>query len=225
MYALKTWLDILKALITIIAALLGGVWVWCKFVVERGLLPPSEMDGDLRTAGSSALARVIEVAVRIKNKGGAALVVTDLRIRLRFLNKDEIISVFDDPKQPTTFGRVKFLHAHVLNGVGDEPRIFLLPDGGKHGDGTVSLGRGEFLLIPYDTFVQPGVCQTYTFVTALPLTAAYVLTHASFRYEARPSRTQLMVLRISRKLGILQYSLDHIRKPHTFERVFCLDQP
>jgi hypothetical protein len=211
-HQIKAWIDVVQGLITIAATLLGGFWVWSKFVLERGLIPPSQMTISLRKLASSDSATMVELEVGIHNKGSSALVVCDLRIRLRYLNNDDEIEVFNDPKK-TVYGRVNFLHAHDF----DSDKRDL-----KEGDRSdfPPLAHGEFLLIPYDTFVQPGVEQKYTFVTALPQTASYVLARSSFRYEMRPSRTQLRILRLSRKLGMFQYSLDHVREPHTVEKSF-----
>ncbi len=212
---IKSWIQVIQGLITIAASLIGGFWAWSRFVVERGLLPPSQMDLSLRTIGSSESATMVEIAVQISNKGSSALVVNDLRIRLRYLDANDEIQVVDQSGKPA-FGRVTFPHAHVLNRVGAEER---LAKPRTHSQ-DLRLRPGEFLLIPYDTFVQPGVEQLYTFVTALPRTCSYILVRASFRYEVRPSRMQLGVLRISRRVGMLQYSLDHVREPHTIEKSF-----
>ncbi len=218
---IKSWIEIVQGLIEIAALIIGSFWAWSRFVVERGLVPASEMDLSLKTVGSSESATIVEIAVRVHNKGSAALVVTDLRVRLRYLDDVDNIQVVDDPKK-AAFGRVTFPHASVLHRVGADKREVK----GRTPDHDVSLGDGEFLVVPYDTFVQPGVEQVYTFVTALPRTSLYVLARASFRYEMHPSRTQLAVLRISRKVGMIQYSLDHIRKPHTVERSFKIgDEP
>jgi hypothetical protein len=214
---LKDWIDVVKELAAIIAALVAGFWAWSRFVIERGLLPPSEMNLDLQIVGSSDVSKVVEATIRIRNKGTSALIVTDLRIRLRYLNDDDRVDVIDDPTL-AAFGRVRFPHAHVLNEVGATERAVKQVETVAHRESR--LGSGEFLLVPYDTFVQPGVEQPYSFVTALPAKSAYVLARASFRYEMRPSAMQLWFLRVSRRLGMLQYSLEHIRKPHTIERSF-----
>ena len=213
-HQLKLWIQIVQGLITISAALIGGFWAWSRFVVERGLMPPSQMDISLRTVGFSESATILELSVEICNKGSSALVVCDLRVRLRYLNPEDEIRVIDDPAK-AAFGRVNFLHAQVLGGVGAGRReVRMSPDG------PVLLASGEFLVVPYDTFVQPGVAQYYSFVTALPRTASYVLVRSSFRYQLRPSKMQRGILRIGRQIGMFQYSLSHIREPHTVEKSF-----
>jgi hypothetical protein len=107
---IKSWIDVVQELVTLAARLIGGFWAWSRFVVERGLIPPSQMDLALRTIGSSESATIVEIAVRLHNKGSSALVVTDLRARLRYLNDDDDIEVIDEPEK-AAFGRVSFPHA------------------------------------------------------------------------------------------------------------------
>jgi hypothetical protein len=85
-------------------------------------------------------------------------------------------------------------------------------------------GRG-IPIVSYDTFVQPSVSQVYTFVTALPDSARYILIYSSFRYGVHPRYLERLTLRIARTLGIIQYSLSHISQPHTAQRVFNLSAP
>jgi hypothetical protein len=141
--------------------------------------------------------------------------VTDLQIRLRYMDEGDPIQVVDNPEK-SFFGRVNFPHASVLDRIGSDRRVVKNEYSGQE----TKLGAGEFLVVPYDTFVQPGVDQTYTFVTALPPTAKYALIRASFRYQLKASKMQLATLRLSRKVGMIQYSLNHVKEPHTVERVF-----
>ena len=211
---LKIWVEILQGLFTTIALLIGGFWAWTRFVVERGLLPPSAMRLELQTIGSSESARIVEITIQIQNEGASTLVVADLVIRIRYLNENDRIDVFADAAQPWLLGRVNFLHAHVLNEVGADKRVV------KQAKRELKLNSGEFLLVPYDTIVLPGIQQSYSFVTALPPKATFVLVRGSFKYEIRPSWLQSFFLGIARKLGMLQYSLSHLQEPHTAEKSF-----
>ncbi|HUB18599.1 MAG TPA: hypothetical protein VL990_08185 [Acidobacteriaceae bacterium] len=213
--AIRAWIDVVQGLVTLTATLLGGLWAWSKFIVERGLVPPSQLEISLRKLGTPASSDMLEVEVDVTNKGSSALIICDLRVRLRYLNDDDIITVVDDAGS-AAFGRVNFLHAHVvvprLGSQSQEPA--------PHA--TAPLSSGEFWIVKYDTFVQPGVQQRYTFTTLLPGSAIYALARASFRYQMRPSRLQLAILAISRRLGMIQYSLNNITKPHTVEKTFNL---
>jgi hypothetical protein len=218
----KSWIDVVQGLITIAASIVGGFWAWSRFIVERGLLPPSQMDIAVQTVGSSDTAYIVEVEVRIKNKGSSALVVTDFRLRLRYLEGNDSVEIIQEPEHPA-YGRLAFPHLHPLRGaaLGEPGSAEIRMQTKGHGE---ALRPGEVRVVPYDTFVQPDVEQVYTFVTALPRQSTYVLVRASFRYEMHPSKMQLRVLRISRRLGMIQYSLDHVNKPHTVERTFPLRQ-
>jgi hypothetical protein len=43
---------------------------------------------------------------------------------------------------------------------------------------------------------------------------------SSSEYGQVPSRAQKIIIKLSRRLGLLQYSLTHINEPHTAERMF-----
>ncbi len=81
-----------------------------------------------------------------------------------------------------------------------------------------------FLVLPWDTFVQPAVSQAYPFVTTLPGNTTHVLVWASFRYGVRPQLLQRAILRVGRVFGLIQYSLTHVNRAHSIERVFDLRQ-
>jgi hypothetical protein len=141
--------------------------------------------------------------------------VSQLILRLRFLIQEEGIALIDKPLEPA-HGHLNFPHPHLLGNVGEAARKVKY---GNKGD-SIDLGRGEFLVVPYDTFVQPDVDQMFGFTTALPANASFLLAKASFRYQVRPSKMQLQILRISRRMGVLQYSLHHVSEPHTVEKSF-----
>jgi hypothetical protein len=172
----KTWIEVAKNLLAIIASAIGALWLWTRFVLERGLLPPSQMDVGLRTIGLQDSAQIVELAVSVSNKGSSVLIVADLCIRLRYLSKNDKVQVFPSVEKPT-FGRLEFPHAHVLNCIGAEERFVKRASKGHRQDKEVRFGPGEFLLIPYHTFVQPGIEQVYSFVTALPADATYLLAN------------------------------------------------
>ena len=226
----KNTVDVLKSLATIVGVLIAGLWAWSRFVLERGIIPPSQLDLSLRTISRLQDALVLEAEVRIENKGSSNLIIDDLRLRLRHTRRGEPLRVETDMRNPA-YGRLAFPHAGVYRlatvpkrsrgSKGKDP--VLLTDVSqevlKEYNEKDVLGTGEFLILPYKTFVQPDVTQLYTFITALPADAEHVLARASFRYEIKPKWLQLKVLRLSRSLGLLQYSLDHVKEPHTVERV------
>ena len=41
---LSTWIEIVAGTVTFIAVLIGGLWAYTKFILERGLLPPTQFN-------------------------------------------------------------------------------------------------------------------------------------------------------------------------------------
>ena len=75
-------------------------------------------------------------------------------------------------------------------------------------------------VLSVNAFVQPGVDQRFGFVTALPAGVSMVLLWGAFEYAQQPSLLQRCLLWLSRQLGLVQFTLDHIERPHSVERVF-----
>jgi hypothetical protein len=118
------------------------------------------------------------------------------------LESDPLLA-FTDPKDFKK-GRLHFPHRLVERA---EPR----PSGSKRG----------FLLVPYHTFVQPSVNQSYPFISTLPKEATFVFVWASFNYAQQIGPLQDALLRLSRQLGLIQYTLSHLSEDHTIEHVFA----
>lgn len=79
-----------------------------------------------------------------------------------------------------------------------------------------------FLVLEQDTFVQAGVDQIYTFVTMVPEDTICCLIWCSFQYAQEPKKWQKTVSKISRKIGLIQYNLEHVQIPHTVEDVLWI---
>jgi len=76
--------------------------------------------------------------------------------------------------------------------------------------------------MPYDTFIQSGIDQRYAFQTAVPDSTTYVLVWSSFEYAQSPRAIQRVMLWLSRRLGLIQFTLKHVAEPHTTERMYKL---
>lgn len=75
-------------------------------------------------------------------------------------------------------------------------------------------------IIPYDTLVNPGVDQIYTYTAKVTQNTKYIMVRSSFEYGQVPTIAQRVIFKLSRKLGLIQYSPIHLRAPQTTERVF-----
>jgi len=214
----KVWIDLAIGIVTLVAVLVGGLWAYTKFVVERGLLAPVEFTIDCNTLGEQRGWRLLEILLHLKNVGSSTLVAKDLEARVRYIKSEEKIIVFPDKKK-ATFGRVDFPHLLTRN----------LPEDKKDIKSTIPENKQDIKstipIVAHDTFVQPKVDQVYTLVTAVPQSASFVLVWAQFRYVKRPSIMQWATIKLSRRLGLIHYSLDHVKKPHTVERAFKLTGP
>jgi hypothetical protein len=204
METITTWLNVVTSAVALLAVLIGGLWAYTKFILERGLLPPVEFTLDCNRLGAQGGKQLVEIQLHLKNLGGSTLVAEDIQTRIRYITSDDEVTIFSDAAKPT-FGRVRFPHSHGKAIVDDQPN-----------------GSSLIPILNYDTFVQPGVDQAYTLVTALPQSATYLLVWAQFRYAKHPSSFERVVIRVSRVLGLIHYSLDHVAEPHTIERAFKL---
>lgn len=185
--------DLIARWVVLIMVLLVGLWTYTKFVIERALLPPVGFTLDCHVLGEQSGKRLVEVLLHLRNAGGATLVATDIATRLRYITSDDSLDLLGDPTK-STFGRANFPHRTCI------PSLINITT--------------------YNTFVQPGIDQIYTLVTAVPASATFLLIWAQFRYAQRRSLIQLVILKFSRLVGLTCFDLNYAKKPHTVERAF-----
>lgn len=205
---LQKWLGLLSSAVALSAGLVAALWAYTKYVLERGLLPPAQFDVDCKFVGLQGDKKLLEILVHLKNLGTSTLITSDVRVDVLYLDDADKPSLFEDPTRPT-FGRLRFPRSLRKELRQDEEA------GNRRG----------MRVVPYDTFVQPGVDQVYTLITAIPESTIYVLIWSSFQYAQHPTLISRFVLFLSRQLGLLQYSLGHVSRPHTIERVFRVVEP
>jgi hypothetical protein len=218
---LKTIQDVVSGFAALAGGVLIGLWAYTKYVLERSLLPPVQFDVSCKAVGRQCDHTVLEITLCLKNVGTSALVATDVRVDVLYLNSTDQPSLFADPSR-ATFGRLRFPHSlrrELLLGTSDSSAALVREPNTSETARTGPTPRG-ILLLEHDTFVQPAVDQIYGLATTVPASVSVVLVWASFRYAQRPSAGQQVILRVARRLGLIQYSLTHVRKPHTVERVF-----
>lgn len=200
---LKKWLELLSGVVALMGGLITGLWAYTKYIVERGLLPPAQFEVDCKFVGLQGNKKLLEILMHLKNLGTSTLIASNIRVDVLYLDDTDKPLLFRDPAK-SSFGRLQFPHSL---------RKDLRQDKDENGQ------RG-LNVVPHDTFVQPGVDQVYTLVTAVPKSTSHVLIWSSFQYAQHPTLLSRFVLFLSRRLGLIQYSLDHVSKPHTIERVF-----
>jgi len=228
---LKTWsevvlntVNILSTIITIIAVLISALWAYTKFVIERGSFPGAQFDIQLATTGTQKSRKIVEFLICLKNTGQSTLIVKNLRFDLHYLLEDTDATLFDG-------GIAREGKLYFPNSIREDIKKGLIPlhhiiipsmtesDSKKEEHVKRQETRG-LPLIQHNTFVLPNVVQTYTFSTAIPQDSSFVLAYASFEYEIKLNALNARVLRLSRRLGLIQYSMTHIDEAHTCERLF-----
>lgn len=220
----QTWTEVILNLITIFVALVGGLWAYTKFIIEKGAFPGVQFNIESETTGVHQDGKLIEFVLHLKNVGNSPLIVKNLRFDLLYLTKSEHAKLFDCGNG--WIGKLDFpgslyddiVQEKVLT-VHSKTIITNHPGMGQAEDTTGRKIRG-FPVLSHDTFVLPGVDQAYTFTTVIPSSAAYVLAWASFEYGVKLKSMHTNILRFGRCCGLIQYSLTHINRPHTCERIF-----
>lgn len=198
---------------TLATGLVTALWAYTKFVLERGMLPPAQLDVGAAVSEDFSGWRLLELGINLRNLGSSTLVASNIRADIRYLESDDSIDIFGASAPDARVGRVVFPHS---------VRRQVHAEAAEPSPSPTNKSRG-FLVVGYDTFVQAKVNQTYTFVTRIPDTARFLLIFASFNYAQRPRRILRLILALSRLLGLTQFTLDHVREPHTFERLVDVD--
>jgi hypothetical protein len=236
---LTPWIARISALSALIVGLVTALWAYTKFIVERGLLPPTQFDIECTPLGNQGGMTLLEIILHMKNCGSSALIATNIRADLRYLRHDDELELIHldgtertEKEQKTKrrlFGRVNFPGSvrRDLEQVDTTPPTALEPAASPQARPTKRAKskrrkretRG-FSVMPHDTFVQPGIDQQFAFQTAVPVKTAYVLVWSSFEYAQSPKPLQRAMLWLSRQLGLVQFTLRHVSEPHSAERVF-----
>lgn len=215
-------LDVTIKLLTILIAVVGGFWALSKFIIERGIVPAAELDIQCTPLGRRGDNPILEFLVIVSNVGGPILVPQGIRIRIKTLG-DTKASLYGDKDKR---GRLRFTQLlqeqHIM-----ESKDSALP---APKSTEKKRERDEFIeLIPpvredtqekNNTFVQPGVKQKYTFVTAVEPDVEFVHATVKFNYNVEFQSLARKVLAISKRVGLIQYDLDSIKQPHSVERAF-----
>ena len=183
---------------------------------------------------------VLDVGLHLKNLGSSTLVARNLRLDIRYRNGELGGASFQRKLAKGLFRRGP-AGTLSLKGRGREGRLVfpgsLAEDLGLGGEAVEAATEEKekapppvkkkadppprgWPVLSVNAFVQPGVDQRFGFVTALPAGVSMVLLWGAFEYAQQPSLLQRCLLWLSRQLGLVQFTLDHIERPHSVERVF-----
>jgi hypothetical protein len=219
---IETLLKIISGLFTLMAASMTALWVYTKYILERGFLPPVEFSVEITNLGIVAKSDyyLINFDIHLRNLGSTTLVAWDIRLDIRYLKKGDPIKIL---KSEGHVGRLDFKNSMIKDHWNIEPAD-LIPKKIREQEDRLDSWRQQddhrgFLVTDRDTFVQAKVDQTYTFYTLLSKEAICFLTYCSFRYAHKLSGWQRWIARLSRKLGLIQYTLARDLDKHTVEKV------
>jgi hypothetical protein len=243
--SLTPWIAAVASLSALIIGLVTALWAYTKFIVERGLLPPTQFEIECNPAGTQHGVTLLEIILHLRNLGSSALIASNIRVDVRYLKSDDVPGlVYLDGTETTEaerrrkrrlFGRVDFSRSlrqeleemRLTESAGGEPIAVAQPADEprkkprQQRNGRQTETRG-FSVMAHDTFIQSGVDQQYAFQTAVPGSTTYVLVWSSFEYAQSPKALQRAMLSVSRRLGLVQFTLMHVVEAHTTERVFKL---
>ena len=206
----------------ILAGLIGGLWAYSKFVLERSLLPPVTIDLDHSVLGKQKEDWVVEIVLLLRNLGSSVAVVDSVQFELLYLVQDDDTECVADPSRGV-FGRIYFPNSKGkhLNQEWDR-RHGKVPCNSKKRDAESKKCQKYMKFSTHQTFIQPGTANKYTHMTTLPASTTFFLVRAEFLYIQQPSTISRGILWISHRLGIIHWPLDDIKKSHQLERTFAM---
>ena len=148
----KAVAEIVSKLVTALGVLVGGGWALWKFGIHREAHAKIEFDLELNVLGWQAESLLVEVVAKVTNKGLVRHWLRDFRFDLLYLPKDVPIELGD-----------KRINEQVLFQPVFKRRYWIPPDW-------------------MSTFIDPGVCQRYTYIASAPADAGFLLVFAQFKY-------------------------------------------
>jgi hypothetical protein len=116
--SLTSWIAAISSLSALFVGFVTALWAYTKFIVERGLLPPAQFEIECTSVGSQRGVTVLEIILHLRNLGSSALIATNIRADVRYLNKDEVPDLVhldgsekdwaEEQQKLRQFGRVRF---------------------------------------------------------------------------------------------------------------------
>jgi hypothetical protein len=156
--ALSQWKEIaelLQAIVTTLAIIIGGVWAYWIFFRRREHHLRIEFTVDLSVVGIQDEKYILEVIAHIENKGLVRHKIHNFEFSVRYLNAT------DD----------------IVNGVNEKNLQVRMPHDIEN-RGLIPASWGY-------TFIEPNVRQAYSYITSVPQSANFALVRAKFKYEDR----------------------------------------
>lgn len=226
----------------VIIAILSGLLAIAKVLIERILLPSVQFDIYCKKLGRIKDRLLLDIKIQLRNVGSSTLVARNMRLDIRYIltsdfkddDKDDNEGeneyfenqLFKESKKDGEYqkvGRLYFPNS-LIKKMNIDP-LDLMPDKVKDDNQSKEeyiekkFRKRGFLILENDSFVQPGVNQSYNFTTTVPKDSLCVLTWSSFQYAHSLSPFQQKFVNIMKKLNLIRHTLQRAKKPHTVESV------
>ncbi|HWB23942.1 MAG TPA: hypothetical protein VG738_00615 [Chitinophagaceae bacterium] len=166
----KNTVDIIESLVKSAGVIIGAVWVYLKFIRTRENFPKIEFNVDLRVVGRQDEKIIIEVIANLENKGLVRHWINDFTCDVLILRKEAPVIHGDE--------RINYqLLFEKYNPVKDEKNE-------THTEKIVWIPKDW-----YDSFVDAGIQQQYTYLTAVPCDTAFISIYSGFHYRGDDFQT------------------------------------
>lgn len=156
----KEWAESIESIVKTIGVVIGAVWIYLKFIRTRENHPKIQFEVDLRVLGKQDSKIIIEVIATIENKGLVRHYINDLSCDILTLKKG----------MPVVYGDERINYQVMLE---------------KYNPTT---DKGRIVWIPKDwyySFVDAGIKQSYTYLSAIPEDTMLVSIYAHFHFKNR----------------------------------------
>lgn len=158
---IKETLEIIESATTIIGFVVGGFWVYFRFNRTRENHPKIEFDVDLRVIGRQDNKIIIEVVANVTNKGLVRHWINNFTCNVLILKINS----------PVVHGDERINHQILFEKYNPQ----------KQTDDPT--GKQRIVWIPkdwYESYVDPGIKQQYTYLTDIPESTSFVSIYSHF---------------------------------------------
>lgn len=150
------WVEPAKLLVEVakVAAAVGaGAWAYHRFVRERTHAPQVEFDVACCFLGPQAGAYIAECTLTFRNKGLIRQEIRRIRLRTRGIRRGEALAYWPSREPRLAFPDKIFVEQNII------------PE------------RYEYI------FIEPGITQSYKYVSFVPDKVAFIIVNAEFFYK------------------------------------------
>jgi hypothetical protein len=201
---------------TVVAAIVVGAWAYTRNYGQQIARPAVELNVDATKMGQVAHRLLLRVTLSVRNAGsrecrvflcwklasldGGLESLTDIsyhdsRTNREHSLKGQVKFARQVPVRPTA-SQVKDEHTEGLAATSNEPSVQVAPQQASFGRAPANYEP----VLPYTTFVGPGITQRYEFATSVPVGSIAAAIVAYIQYERPRSQTEALLARPVRVL-------------------------